>query len=1194
MITTSRRADKNSEPTAFVDKGILAVVLVLQGIVHTAIHLWRLLFPFIGLGGRKPQRVDNQANPTDSTDRKSLASVLSFKSVLGTVIGLCGFVVQFVGLRGMHFSASIAQLTAVVIMTCLRSWVRRGLATPPQCTPLPSGFELEWFATALGDPKSAPWLNISNSENEVKEGKDTGQRRQTCETLGLESEGRDSKPSHIGDSESHNMMLIRRDLGRLAQWHGPPSAEANALARAIQVTMDTLFGSDFQNTWQFDAGYAKSDAQPIYVRLIQNKGKWKAHLREIEAVLSLRLYFINDEEKVEHQHQHHTEKQQPPGSQPPEDATWPRAETSLSKGSLRLLGHATPALRRDLEWWVPRDIGRVIGAEEDGEGMLEVASHRVVSSGFSPETTLQTPGDNPQKYRTQNMEELNFEESGKLVNAERTGYALLATESYDSLKLVYAQDMFSSFMWAVAKMLTAPVEGGADLIRPIASDSNDAWNSVTLRNARLSKMAQEIYATGLGSLDQVYLSIIPPLSVERKLPPANVIVDLAREQAKPHEQLQRWKAAGDVYLWLFRTAKTFEEQTDIAAGAKTTPLEQNGVTTRATAVLMEYLRMVTETIELRQNQHYNEADISNLKMVQSSLQKELEGANQQVLSNLSRLYRIQGRPWSYRLVKDTEPTQDEDAVLLQTFHFTQVHLLARSNIWSHSGVHPLDTKDLNPKDIHDWTPLHYAAVGENKIVFRELLQRRADVNAKDLLEWTPLHYACQHDAALFVQEIIREGADIDARGRDGIAPLHCAAMSGHLDVVRTLMKAGATADILDGSGNTPLVWAAVRGHKLIIEYLWPAANKLLRDHNGRTALHMAVMAEMVEVVEWFVNPGTDKDTGAHTNAKDSIGRTPLHYAARSGHSTTVQLLFEDPGINPDAKDHDGRTPLHDAAGGSHASTVKLLVKLGANTDAKDSSGRTALHDASGGGHADIVNLLVDLGAHTDVVDQDGQTPLYYAVVGGHAGTIKLLVGLDADTDAKDNNGRTGLHYAVGTGDTATAKLLVELGAETNVKDRFGGTPLHYAAGSGDADTVKLLIERPGTNTNTKDRDERTALHYAAWKGHTGTVKLLVERGTNMDVKDHLKRTPLHYAAGSGHTSIVELLVKLGADTDTKDHVGRTPLSDAQWGDYTDIVQLLTEPSADRGGTDDSQRLALRDPAVTVLPGVVMQGEFQDL
>jgi hypothetical protein len=35
-------------------------------------------------------------------------------------------------------------------------------------------------------------------------------------------------------------MLIRRGLGVLADWHGPASADAISLARAIEVTMDAL------------------------------------------------------------------------------------------------------------------------------------------------------------------------------------------------------------------------------------------------------------------------------------------------------------------------------------------------------------------------------------------------------------------------------------------------------------------------------------------------------------------------------------------------------------------------------------------------------------------------------------------------------------------------------------------------------------------------------------------------------------------------------------------------------------------------------------------------------------------------------------------------------------------------------------------------------------------------------------------
>ncbi|CAJ0552315.1 Ff.00g062940.m01.CDS01 [Fusarium sp. VM40] len=95
---------------------------------------------------------------TDSVYDKKLVDQFGIKVVIGTAISLCGFIVQFIGLRGMHWSASIAQLLAVLIMMALRALVRRGLAKPPQCIKLTSGFELDWFATTLGGIDNAPWM----------------------------------------------------------------------------------------------------------------------------------------------------------------------------------------------------------------------------------------------------------------------------------------------------------------------------------------------------------------------------------------------------------------------------------------------------------------------------------------------------------------------------------------------------------------------------------------------------------------------------------------------------------------------------------------------------------------------------------------------------------------------------------------------------------------------------------------------------------------------------------------------------------------------------------------------------------------------------------------------------------------------------------------------------------------------------
>ena len=58
---------------------------------------------------------------------------LSSLAATATAASVVGFVVQFIGLRALHWSATIMQLGVTVLMTCVRAYVRRGLATNPIC-----------------------------------------------------------------------------------------------------------------------------------------------------------------------------------------------------------------------------------------------------------------------------------------------------------------------------------------------------------------------------------------------------------------------------------------------------------------------------------------------------------------------------------------------------------------------------------------------------------------------------------------------------------------------------------------------------------------------------------------------------------------------------------------------------------------------------------------------------------------------------------------------------------------------------------------------------------------------------------------------------------------------------------------------------------------------------------------------------
>ena len=151
---------------------------------------------------------------------------------------------------------------------------------------------------------------------------------------------------------------------------------------------------------------------------------------------------------------------------------------------------------------------------------------------------------------------------------------------------------------------------------------------------------------------------------------------------------------------------------------------------------------------------------------------------------------------------------------------------------------------------------------------------------------------------------------------------------------------------------------------------------------GHTALHLVARykATTPEVIRTLLEAGPK--IGVTVNARDNVGCTALHFAARKNLNPEVIEALLNAGAEVNAQDkYGGWTPLHFAAKeNTNPEIIKTLLDVGeAKVDPQDKCGRTPLHWAAWqNANPKVTEALLNAGAQVEAEDQARKTPWDYA------------------------------------------------------------------------------------------------------------------------------------------------------------------------------------------------------------------------
>jgi ankyrin repeat protein len=153
---------------------------------------------------------------------------------------------------------------------------------------------------------------------------------------------------------------------------------------------------------------------------------------------------------------------------------------------------------------------------------------------------------------------------------------------------------------------------------------------------------------------------------------------------------------------------------------------------------------------------------------------------------IERVEQQSGEPYKQKFLTQKEALNNKFLAINETILKKYEELLA-------------DVQSFNPNppslEVHNINPLHLAVYFEKVELVKKLIQEKiVDVNGRDEHGWSALHYAAYEGKSLMIEILLDLGADVNAKTPQEETALHIAIRYGHVAIINDLIKQGADTE----------------------------------------------------------------------------------------------------------------------------------------------------------------------------------------------------------------------------------------------------------------------------------------------------------------------------------------------------------------------------------------------------------------